>query len=98
MSKLARKTDNTFGVCSHPDHDPPISVSGTITTGYAKVQVEGLDLARVGDTVTASCGHTGIIQDGHSKFSANGVAAAQLGSTFIGDYTGTITSAASKTG
>jgi uncharacterized Zn-binding protein involved in type VI secretion len=88
--EIARITDTTHGVCTA--HHPPITVDGTITTGSPRSVAGHEGIARVGDTVTSSCGHTGTIVSGSSRSSCQGKAIARLGDPFSGTYTGVITS------
>ena len=92
--QIARVGDTTHGTCYR--HTKPITVDGTITTGANGFTGDGKALARVGDTVTASCGHTGIINSGASKATCNGRPIARVGDTFTGDYVGNITSGYGK--
>jgi uncharacterized Zn-binding protein involved in type VI secretion len=92
--KIARIGDTTHGTCTA--HVIPRTVDGTITTGAEKAIAGGKPIARVGDTVTSSCGHTGIINKGATKATCNGKPIARMNDTFSGDYTGTITSGYNK--
>ena len=93
MTNFARLTDATTGVCSI---DGP--QSGTITSSASTTYVEGLLVARVGDVVTAGCGHTGTISAASGNIYAEGKRTARKGDPFSGVYSGTITGSASNTG
>ena len=98
MIGIARQSDTATGVCH--SHTSDVSVTGSIVGGYSKVLVEGLPIARIGDLVTFTCGHMGIIDSGTSSVLCNGIAVAMLGSVVVG-YAGssleaTITSASNK--
>jgi uncharacterized Zn-binding protein involved in type VI secretion len=84
--KLARLNDATTGSCAI--HGPQ---SGTITSASGDVSANSLGVARVGDTVTAACGHTGSISSGAARTSVNGSPAARINDSFTGTYSGTIT-------
>ena len=60
---VARVGDRTSGRCYHSSHAPNDSVpaEGTITTGSPTIVVNDRKAARLGDTVTTECGHTGVI-------------------------------------
>ena len=93
----AREGDTTHGVCSHPDHDPPITIPGRIITASGNVNANGRRLARRGDTVQADCGHKSYIVTGSgSKVAANGQdrPVARLGDNIAGGpYIATIVTA-----
>lgn len=64
MSKrgLARIGDRTLGTCSHPDHEDPIIVGGTIITGSPNMEADGKRaVARLDDQVRTDCGHSDFI-------------------------------------
>lgn len=95
---VARVNDRTIGTCSHPIHDPPISVGGTIISGSADVCTNGRGNARVNDTVLADCGHTSKIITGSPDVSTNGRPQARLNDQVAaGPYVGTIISASPDT-
>jgi len=56
---IARIGDTWEGICY--SHESPISVTGEIITGNSLCVVQGKTIARDGDTVEASCGHTDTI-------------------------------------
>lgn len=66
-------------------------VTGTITTGSDFVSIEGTPVARVGDTCTATCGHTGRISTGSEVLFIEDIPVARVGDSISGDITGTIT-------
>lgn len=95
MAKLARIGDKGVGTCT--SHKSPISVSGVIVASEKKVTCDGLAVARKGDIVLASCGHTGTIVSGSGKVSASGIDVARVGDSFSGSFSGTIVSGSDKT-
>lgn len=89
MINVARETDQTQGNCSAHDGNP--SRNGTVgPCSQSVVLVNGLKCARIGDIVTASCGHTGVITTGALKVYVQGILVATYGSFFTGTYYGTI--------
>lgn len=92
---IARLGDFTNGVCYC--HDEPIPVSGEIITSSNTTKVNNLGVARVGDTVMATCGHTGVIVTGKDTHLVDGVKVARLGDTFEGCYIGEIITASEDT-
>lgn len=58
---ICRIGDKWEGICNHPDHSSPISVTGEIITGSGFCTVDGIGISRHGDTVKATCGHTDTI-------------------------------------
>lgn len=95
MPGIARVGDSTIGTCYA--HEDPITVSGVIVSGEPTVITEGMPTARLGDTVVASCGHTGTIVSGSMKHFCGGMNVARLGDKVAGAYVATIISAAQKT-
>lgn len=96
MPKAVRIGDEGVGVCSHPEHVVPIPMTGHVTTGATNTEFESKNVARVGDVVTGLCGHTGTINSG-STFLVEGQGAARIGDTFIGFFSGTLTTGADNT-
>lgn len=95
---VARLSDRTTGTCSHPSHLVPISVGGSITTASTDVLTNSpLGTARIGDTVTSDCGHTGKIITGSPQVEANRRKVARIGDKFEGDYSGEIITGATLT-
>lgn len=92
---LARLGDRTLGICRC--HDEPITVYGTIITASPDQSVNNRGQARIGDTVQADCGHTGIIVSGKPDHIVNTRLAARLGDEFEGCYTGRIITASPDT-
>lgn len=78
MPDVARIDDPWSGICKC--HSPPISVSGKIITGSPDHFSGGPAVARIGDTVKATCGHTGKIVTGSSTNFTNGKGKAYVGS------------------
>lgn len=85
---IARVGDTASGICR--SHTQQQSVTGTITTGWGNGSCDGLAIARVGDIVTFSCGHTGIITTGTQNSNCDGIAIATIDSD-VGPGTGNIT-------
>lgn len=88
MAGVARLNDITTGVCAI---DGP--QKGKITTASGNVNANDKKVARLGDTVTADCGHTGTINSASGTVSSTqekGLSAARLGDSFSGTYSGTI--------
>lgn len=90
-SNISRLGDTATGVCAV--HGP---VPGEITSSASKSKCEGVLIARVGDTVEASCGHTGVIDKGSSSVLTEGAETARIADTFSGIYSGEIVGGASK--
>lgn len=82
---VARQNDTTTGVCAI--HGPQ---SGTITGSASTTIVENELVARVGDIVTAACGHTGTIDANGLTTIVEGSSIATIDDSFSGVYTGTI--------
>ena len=90
---VARLSDRTVGVCAI--HGP---IGGSITTASTDVLTNSpLGTARIGDTVTADCGHTGKITTGSPQVEANRRKVARIGDKFEGDYSGEIITGATLT-
>lgn len=90
---VAREGDSWSGTCSHPSHGSPISVTGTITSSDSKFADQSIGVARHGDTVQASCGHTDTIVATTTKLDTQGIYIARVGDTTTGaPLTGQITS------
>ena len=89
--QIARLTDSWTGTCTC--HNPPITTNGTIITGSDDFDVNGLPVARHGDTVLGDCGHTGtIVASGEGL--VDGIKVALLGDGVTGCLTdGNITTA-----
>lgn len=91
MSKVARVGDSCSVICSVHG-----ARTATIITGSSNV-FNGVAIARKGDTVRATCGHTGIITSGSATVFVNGLEVARVGDT-IGSgilVSGTITTGSS---
>jgi uncharacterized Zn-binding protein involved in type VI secretion len=94
MPAAARVTDSVTGTCNADTNHG--SVTGTIVTGSNDVYDQYLPLARIGDLVNFSCGHTGYIVTGSSLVFNNNKAVARIGDQVDGDVTGTIVSGSPK--
>ena len=100
MPRAARVTDRHSGSCSHGLDCCPHSVVGEIDSGSPDTFVNGLQAARLGDSVRHSCPHcgTGNISSGSETVFINGMAAARLGDRVMyPGGSGTITTASSDT-
>lgn len=89
---VARVGDRTFGTCTA--HLTTITTGGTITSGSSTIVVNDKPCARLGDTVTADCGHTSVITSASGDVIGDEPAVARIGdSVGNGPYTATIISA-----
>ena len=81
MLLFARVTDEHRGICSHSAPCCPHIVTGTIVTGSPDVFVNGLQAARLNDSVVHNCPHcgTGHISSASGSVFANGIPVARLG-------------------
>ena len=81
MPAQARVTDEHRGTCSHGASCCPHSVVGTIIEGSPDTFVNGLQAARLNDSVVHNCPHcgTGHISSASGTVSVNGIPAARLG-------------------
>lgn len=95
MLGIARLGDRTFGVCSC--HNTPITVGGSIITGAFSTTVNGLPVARLGDTILADCGHTATIITSSVSTTVEGIGVARLGDQGTGCYVCSITTASPDT-
>ena len=89
---IARVGDRTTGTCSVHG-----SVGGTIISGSTNTVVNSRLEARIGDTVLADCGDTGIISSGSSSIVTNGRVTARIGDSVSGTYSATIISGSADT-
>ena len=71
MRRIARVSDRTLGICSHPDHPVPIKTGGTIITGNPNLKDQGLPVARLNDQVRTDCGHADFINSASGTFQNN---------------------------
>ncbi len=81
----ARLTDVGTGVCSI--HGPK---TGKIITCSNNTKLNGLGVARVGDVVLATCGHTGVLVSGSPNVKTNGKQNIRIGDPFTGIFSGNI--------
>lgn len=88
----ARLGDRTFGTCSHPSHNSPIAIGGTIVSAATSVGANSQGSARLGDTVVTDCGHTGVIVSSSGSVSAEFRSIARLSDQVAGDYSAVIVS------
>lgn len=88
----ARLGDATTGVCSVHG-----AQSGTITSASTDSIINDKGIARMGDVVTAGCGHTGNIVSTSTDSNANSKGIARIGDSFSGTYSGTIISGSADT-
>jgi uncharacterized Zn-binding protein involved in type VI secretion len=78
MPDVARIGDPWSGICTC--HEQPIAVTGEIISGSPDHFSGSPAVARIGDTVEATCGHTGKIVTGSATNFTNGKAKAYVGS------------------
>jgi uncharacterized Zn-binding protein involved in type VI secretion len=90
---VARLGDYTIGVCKC--HKTPIITGGRIITASSDVITNNRGTARLGDTVLANCGHTGLICTASDKTITNNRGTARLGDNTSGCYNATIITASS---
>lgn len=89
---VARLNDRTTGVCAI--HGP---IGGKITTASTDVLTNSpRGTARIDDTVTADCGHTGKIITGSPNVYANSRNVARINDKFSGTYSGHIITGATE--
>ena len=96
MPGSARLGDPVSGTCS--SHKNPISVTGTISSASSDVSADGIKVARKGDSVSLSCGHTGKIEGSSSNVKSTNALHARQGDSVVGDgcvFSGTIGTASS---
>lgn len=86
---ICRLGDVASGWCS--GHKGTPATTGTITSASGNVYANSVLVARNGDIVTGSCGHTGVITATGSVM-INGYKAARVGDSFTGTFFGTLTS------
>lgn len=80
MARAARVSDQHRGTCSHGAPCCPHSVVGTIVGGSPTGRINGLQAARLGDSVNHSCPHcgTGHISSASGTVRVNGIPSARL--------------------
>jgi len=78
MKAIARIGDKWEGICHHPDHSSSISVTGEIITGSGFATDIDKGIARHGDIVEATCGHTDTIIATSNMFDINGIYVARV--------------------
>jgi len=88
MRPIARIGDLVSGTCKC--HSSPQSVSGVIVAGSGVVYSHGQGVARIGDLVSFSCGHTAIIASGSGIVFSDGIGVAHIGDTVVGCVDGVI--------
>jgi|LSQX01.3.fsa_nt_gb hypothetical protein len=79
------------GVCAGHPPFPPIPMVGIIVTGSSTVMAGNIGCAYNTSIVLGSCGHIGIIVTSSSSVSINNLDKSRIGSTFVGIFTGIIT-------
>ena len=77
MPYIARVGDVWTGICKC--HESPIKVSGTIVSGSGTNFADGIPVARIGDVVISSCGHSATIIAGSPTSTADGIPIARIG-------------------
>ena len=91
---VARVGDRTYGTCTA--HEPHEDHWGKITSGSPTIVVNDKPCARLGDTVTADCGHTSVITSASSIVIGDEPPIARINDTVgNGPYTATIISSSS---
>lgn len=90
MSKLAKVGDIAVGTCY--DHTSPRGVTGVIVSGSSNCTCNGMNIARIGDTVAFDCGHVGVVASGSSTVFCNNIPVARIGDAVTGPMTATIVS------
>ena len=88
MRPIARIGDLVSGTCSC--HQTPQSVSGVIVAGSGVTTAHGQAVARIGDLVSFSCGHTAIIAAGSGIVFCDGIGVAHIGDSVVGCVNGVI--------
>jgi hypothetical protein len=79
------------GICAGHPPLPPIPMVGTIITGSPTVKSSNISCAYNTSIVLGACGHVGIIVTSSSVVDINSLDKSKVGSTFVGIFTGTIT-------
>lgn len=98
MPGICRQTDIGTGVCSHPVHDPPVSMTGMIINGASTVSAENLAQATVTHLVLGNCGHTGMIVTSSTTSSVENIGGpARVGDIFSGHFEGILVSGTTST-
>lgn len=96
MTDVAINGSFCVGTCKHPSHHSPIPMTGYVLCSRPGYDVYGDSLAQVGDTVIGRCGHSGVIIDGSPTVTYQSVQFARVGSSFVGDFFGTVISGQPK--
>lgn len=93
FSGFARQDDITYGYCNVCEDFRSGKVQAFSTHSYCEDKL----IARVGDNAKCDvCGSTGVIQANNSKVFVEEKRMARKDDAFVGVYSGTITSGASK--
>ena len=71
-------------------------MTGFIITSGQTMEVENSLVARIGDIVMGSCGHTGIIVTGSPYLILEDQGVARIGDQFSGTFSGTIVTGANS--
>ena len=94
MPFVARLGDTTMGSCLVHGG----GISGVITSGSPTVTVNDLPVARLTDSVLASCGHVAQIVSSSVTVTANGLGVARVGDAVgASPYTATIITGSADT-
>lgn len=91
MTSAAKIGSVGVGICAGHPPLPPIPMVGTIITGSPNVKAGNISCAYNTSIVLGTCGHVGIIVTSSSTVNINNLNKARVGSTFVGIFTGTIT-------
>ena len=74
---IVRVSDQISGTCNA--HSPPCSVTGIWDTGSPSSIDQGKAIVRIGDTGTASCGHSFFAVTGSSVMTCEGIGEVRIG-------------------
>jgi len=82
MRQVARVGDIAVGTCFC--HQTPISVTGVIVNGSGVVFSNNKAVARLGDNVIFSCGHSGVIASGSGIVFSDNIGVAHINDIVVG--------------
>lgn len=88
----SRVTDIGVGVCCC---HPCIGTIGTLVTGAATVEKEGMASSRITDIVLHSCGHVGLMITGASTVEDESLSTSRVTDAYVGCVCGTLVTGAS---
>lgn len=90
----SRVTDIGVGVCCCHPPAPCISTIGTLVTGAATVEKEGMASSRITDIVLHSCGHVGLMITGASTVEDESLSTSRVTDAYVGCVCGTLVTGA----